>query len=177
MVRNAGLPRRLVLGGSLLTALLPARGWAEALYFIDPRFGHHRHLLSVSDRLRPSNLAEGAVDRREQQPKVPLTAEHTVGQQWRDEFRVLQYSQTTMPPSRSCRVAQQSRAQQRPPLWWIVAAVVCWLLVVGGFVATLAGAGVGLIALGFPGAIGMIGLGLWLRQKMGREARHEGESI
>ena len=52
----------------------------------------------------------------------------------------------------------------RPPPWWWVAAVTCWALTVTAFVAMALGAGLGLVLVGVPGALGLITLGLWVRR-------------
>ena len=60
--------------------------------------------------------------------------------------------------------AEHSKAD-RPPLAWMVGAVTCWVLTVVSLAAAAMGAGVALIALGVPGAIGLIALGLWMRRR------------
>lgn len=51
-----------------------------------------------------------------------------------------------------------------PPKGWYAVATISLLLVVAGSIANLAGGGVALIAIGFPGALGMLASGLWLRR-------------
>jgi hypothetical protein len=51
----------------------------------------------------------------------------------------------------------------RLPAWWFVGAVICVLLVVGGLVAAAAGDLTVRLILGVPGALGLLGFGLWAR--------------
>jgi len=60
-------------------------------------------------------------------------------------------------------------AEMRPPVAWVVAAMFCLGLVIASTLATATGAGVALIAVGIPGALGLLGLGLWMRQRRPRQ--------
>jgi hypothetical protein len=62
-------------------------------------------------------------------------------------------------------------ANFRPPAWWWVCVVVCLLLTVAGLIAGVTGAWTIRFVLGIPGAVGMLGLGLWARR-----ARVRGEA-
>jgi hypothetical protein len=50
------------------------------------------------------------------------------------------------------------------PRWWFVCAMFCLLLVFSGLVALLAGDLTLRLVLGVPGALGLVGLGLWARR-------------
>jgi hypothetical protein len=66
-------------------------------------------------------------------------------------------------------VPERNEKPQRPPVAWFVVATISWVLTVTALIATLAGGGISIIALGIPGAVGFIGAGLWLRRN--RDAR------
>jgi hypothetical protein len=52
----------------------------------------------------------------------------------------------------------------RPPRWWFVCAMFYSLLVIAGLVALVAGDLTLRLVLGVPGALGLVGLGLWARR-------------
>lgn len=57
----------------------------------------------------------------------------------------------------------------RLPTWWFAGAAICALLVVGGLVAAATGDWTVRLLLGVPGALGLLGLGLWARRSRRRE--------
>jgi hypothetical protein len=66
-------------------------------------------------------------------------------------------------------VPERNKKPLRPPVAWFLVATISWVLIVTALIATLLGAGVSIIALGIPGAVGFTCAGLWLRRN--RDAR------